>query len=106
MLYTIGSLFILLGAFFIISGMVGLVRFPDTFTKLHASSVTEVVGIPLALLGLAMTQSTLFAAAKILILIPIIWIIGPVASHALAKAAYNAREEYSSKEDTAKDKEC
>jgi len=93
MLYTIGSLFILLGAFFVISGMVGLVRFPDTFTKLHAASVTEVIGIPLALIGLAMTQNTLFAAAKVLILIPIIWIVGPVASHALAKAAYKAREE-------------
>lgn len=93
MLHIIGSLFILLGAFFIISGMVGLVRFPDTFTKLHASSVTEVIGIPLALIGLALTQGTLFAATKILILIPIIWIIGPVASHALAKAAYKAKEE-------------
>ncbi len=91
MLYTIGSLFILLGAFFIISGLVGLVRFPDTFTKLHASSVTEVVGIPLALIGLAMTQATFFAAAKILVLIPIIWIIGPVAQHVLSKAAYKSQ---------------
>ena len=88
MLYTIGSLFILIGAFFIISGMVGLVRFPDTFTKLHAAGVSEVVGVPLTLLGLAMTQNTWMAAGKILILIPIIWIIGPVASNALAKAAY------------------
>ena len=93
MLYTIGSLFILLGAFFIISGMIGLVRFPDTFTKLHASSIAEVVGIPLALIGLAMIQTTFFAAAKILVLIPIIWIVGPVAQNALSKAAYKARQE-------------
>ena len=93
MLYNIGALFILLGAFFIISGMVGLVRFPDTFTKLHASSVTEVVGVPLALIGLAMIQTTFFAAAKILVLIPIIWIIGPVAQHALSKAAYKSKKE-------------
>lgn len=92
MLYTIGSLLILLGAFFIISGMVGLVRFPDTFTKLHAVSVSEVVGVPLTLIGLAMTQSTWMSAGKILILIPIIWIIGPVASNALAKAAYKERK--------------
>ena len=93
MLYTIGSLFILLGAFFVLSGMIGLVRFPDTFTKLHASSVTEVVGIPLVLIGLALTQATFFAAVKILVLIPIIWIVGPVAQNALAKAAYKARSE-------------
>ena len=92
MLHTIGSLFIVLGAFFIISGMVGLVRFPDTFTKLHAASVAEVVGIPITLIGLAMIQSKFPDAAKILALIPIIWILGPVAQHALAKAAYKAKE--------------
>ena len=93
MINTIGSLFILLGAFFIVSGMLGLIRFPDTFTKLHASSVTEVVGIPLTLIGLAMIQVTLFAAAKILVLIPIIWFVGPVAQNALAKAAYKMKKE-------------
>lgn len=94
MLHTIGSLFILLGSFFVITGMMGLIRFPDTFTKLHAASVSEVVGIPLALIGLAMAQHSFFAAAKILILIPIIWIIGPVASHALSKAAYNEKNKH------------
>ena len=93
MINTIGSLFILLGAFFIVSGMLGLIRFPDTFTKLHASSVTEVVGIPLTLIGLAMIQVTFFAAAKILVLIPIIWVVGPVAQNALAKAAYKVKKE-------------
>lgn len=95
MFINIGSFFIVLGAFFVISGMIGLVRFPDTFTRLHAASVAEVVGIPLALIGLALLQGTLIAAAKVLLLIPIIWIVGPVAQNALAKAAKKAREEHS-----------
>lgn len=91
MLYTIGSLFIIVGTFFVISGIVGLIRLPSIFNKLHASSVADVMGVPLILLGLAMMQNNWLSATKILIMIPIIWIIGPISQNALAKAAYNAK---------------
>lgn len=90
MLYFTAQVLITIGAFFIISGIFGLIKFPDTFSKLHATSVTEVVGIPLVLIGLALIQNNVISGLKILLLIPVIWIIGPLASHAIAKAAYDS----------------
>lgn len=75
------------GMFVIISGIVALFRFPDFFTKMHASSVIECCGIPLSLFGLAFLQTSITSSFKLLLIAVIIYIINPVSSHALARAA-------------------
>lgn len=84
-----GLSWILLGAggLLTVTGAIGLLRFPDFFTRLHAVSVTETLATWAILLGLALqsglTQTTLKLALVWLILL----FTGPTATHALAKAA-------------------
>ena len=40
------------GAFFFLAGTVGLLRFPDTFTRLHALTKADNLGLGLVILGL------------------------------------------------------
>ena len=78
---------LLAGSFFVLVGGVGLLRFPDVFTRLHAFGVTDTLGSWLMLAGL-MLQSGFTQTTLKLALIGLVFLFtSPTGSHALAKAA-------------------
>ena len=81
------SALLLLGVFFGISGAVGLFRFPDFFTRVHASSVTDTLAAMLIIGGLLLQTSLDLNTAKLLFILLFLLVTGPTASHALAKSA-------------------
>jgi multicomponent Na+:H+ antiporter subunit G len=83
----IGFILIVIGLGFIASGIVGLIRFRDFYTKIHASGVTECCGIPFCLVGLSFLQSDFSAAFKLIIIALIILLLNPVSTYALARAS-------------------
>lgn len=91
-IHHIGSGLILAGAFFVLSGAVGLVRFPDFFTRLHPAGVVDSLGLPLVILGLALHAGFTLTGGKLLLLLGFVLLISPTACHALAKAAFLAEE--------------
>ena len=87
MVAMLSSACLLLGAFLIISGAVGVLRFPDFFTRMHAAGVTETLATTLILLGLMLFAGWTIVSFKLLLILLFILITSPVASHALTKAA-------------------
>ncbi|WP_235189828.1 monovalent cation/H(+) antiporter subunit G [Porticoccus hydrocarbonoclasticus] len=87
MVAMLSSACLLLGAFLIISGAVGVLRFPDFFTRMHAAGVTETLATTLILLGLILLAGWSILSFKLLLILLFILITSPVASHALTKAA-------------------
>lgn len=81
---------ILAGCFFTVSSGIGMLRFPDFFTRIHAASIGDALGIPLILLGLAIKVGFSLVALKIGILAFFLFITSPTATHALTKAAYSS----------------
>lgn len=81
----IGWIFIIVGLFAILSGIIGLFRFPDFYTKLHAASVIDSCGIPLSLIGLALLQYNVTNSFKLIFAAILIFILNPVSTHALIK---------------------
>ncbi len=86
---------ILLGAglFFTWVGSIGLLRFPDFYTRLHATGKCDTLGAGLIILGALIYHffhypHTPLVPAKLLFLILFIFIANPTATHALMKAAY------------------
>jgi multicomponent Na+:H+ antiporter subunit G len=75
------------GGFFVIVGGIGMLRFPDLFTRLHAASVTETLGAGLLLLGMLLQVDHWLVAAKLVLLAAFLLVTSPTAAHALAKAA-------------------
>jgi len=75
------------GGLFCIVGGIGLLRMPDFYTRVHAASVTDTLGVGLILLGLALQAGWTLVAAKLAVIGLLIFFTSPAATHALAKAA-------------------
>ena len=77
----------LAGGFFAITGGIGVLRFPDVFTRLHASGMTDTMGAGLILTGLMLQVSPSLVTVKLLLILLFLWMTSPVATHAVAHAA-------------------
>jgi multicomponent Na+:H+ antiporter subunit G len=78
--------FILLGSFFTIVGAFGLVRMPEIFTRMHAASVTDTLGVGFLILGMGLQAGLGLVTLKLLFLLALFVFTGPVVTHALAQA--------------------
>jgi multicomponent Na+:H+ antiporter subunit G len=78
---------ILAGGAFCLVGAVGILRMPDFYTRVHAASVTDVVGSFAMLLGLALQAGPSLVTVKLLFIAALIFFTSPAATHALVKAA-------------------
>lgn len=84
-------IFLAIGGFLGITGAVGLFRFPDFYTRLHAASVTDTLCAGFIVLGLLMQADSAMMVFKLLLILLIILYTSPTAAHALAKAARHGR---------------
>ena len=94
-------IFLLVGGFLGITGAVGLFRFPDFFSRLHAASVTDTLCAGLIILGLMLQAPDLMTVIKLLLILLILTYTSPTAAHALAKAALHGGLEPLLESDTA-----
>ena len=76
-----------LGGFFCVVGALGLNRMPDVFTRMHATSVSDTMGVGLLVVGMLSQTDDWMVAARLVIILIVLWVTGAVASHALARAA-------------------
>jgi multicomponent Na+:H+ antiporter subunit G len=85
---VISTIFILAGLFFIIAGTIGLIRFPDFYSRMHATGKCDTLGEGLVIMGLIIYNGLNFISLKLLFLVIFIFVVNPVATHAIARAAY------------------
>ncbi len=86
----ISWLFLALGSFFYVVGALGLFRMPDVFTRMHATSVSDTLGVGFLITGMAIDAGWSLNTARLLIILAILFYSGPIATHALAQAALHA----------------
>jgi len=87
------------GLFFMLAGAAGLLRFPDFYTRLHATGKCDTLGEVLIIFGLLLYHFFIYSPGaelsvklvpvKLLFLIAFIFLANPTATHAIMKAAYN-----------------
>ncbi len=75
------------GVFFVFTGAIGLIRFPDFYTRMHAAGKCDTLGSLLVLTGLAWYGGFVLASVKLLIVALFIFVTSPTATHAIARAA-------------------
>ncbi|GIX33927.1 MAG: hypothetical protein KatS3mg125_1883 [Lysobacterales bacterium] len=83
----LGVILLVLGALLGLVGGIGVLRFPDFFTRLHAAGVTDTLATGLFLSGLACLFGDWQATLKLALIFFFVLFTSPTASHALAKAA-------------------
>lgn len=79
-------LFVLAGLFFFVAGTVGLLRFPDTHTRLHALTKADNLGLGLIALGLAFRMPDAWSVAKL----GLVWLLAVFAAATVAQLVARA----------------
>jgi multicomponent Na+:H+ antiporter subunit G len=87
---AVADLVLLLGLFFIAAGVVGVLRLPDFYSRLHALGKSDTLGVALSVGALALRGGFTLTSAKILLIVVFVVLANPTATHALGRAAYRA----------------
>jgi multicomponent Na+:H+ antiporter subunit G len=78
------------GLFFFLAGTVGLLRFPDTLTRLHALTKADNLGLGLVVLGLLPRVDGPLAGLKLICVWLLVLLAGATASQLIARLARRA----------------
>ena len=78
----------LFGGLAVVAGALGIVRFPDFYTRLHAAGVTDTGGAEMLLIGMLLQAPTWIVAMKIFFIGAFLFFTSPVATHAIAHSAW------------------
>jgi len=87
---VIAITFILAGLFFLLVAAIGMLRLPDVFTRSHAVSLTDSLGMFCILVGLALYQGLGSNMVKILGVLVLLFLLNPVIAHATLRAAFRS----------------
>jgi multicomponent Na+:H+ antiporter subunit G len=82
---------LLAGAFLCLTAGVGLVRFPDVLSRMHAGTKPQVLGILLVMVGGAIRLQGLAAAWMLLLVAAFQLLTAPVSAHMISRVAYRRR---------------
>ena len=89
----LAALLILLGSIASVISAIGIVRFPDVYTRSHAATKSSTLSVLLTLLGafLYFWVSESFISVRILLGILFVFLTAPVAGHLIIRAAYRSK---------------
>ncbi len=92
LLEALAALLLLMGAFFYLAGTVGLLRFPDVFSRLHALTKADNLG----LLFICAAAALLAAEVRVALLLLLIWLLAifaaTVSAHLIARLGLAGRD--------------
>lgn len=80
--------FICAGIFFMFVGSVGVIRLPDFYSRTHAVSKSDTLGISLIIIGLIIFEGFTQSAFKLALVLIFVGLSNPIGTHALGRAAY------------------
>ncbi|OPX20337.1 MAG: sodium:proton antiporter [Desulfobacca sp. 4484_104] len=84
------------GLIFFAGGTLGLLRFPDFYSRLHPAGKLDTMGSFLILLGSAihqlfpLTLSTVLSGLKLMLIVVFVFLASPTATHAIVDAGFRA----------------
>jgi len=81
---------LILGAAFAFVAAVGVVRFPDVLTRMHAATKPQTFGLLLILAGLALRMDSISDLTLILVVALFQLLTAPVSAHMVGRAAFRA----------------
>jgi multicomponent Na+:H+ antiporter subunit G len=87
LLDLLSILAVLAGAVFFVAGTVGLLRFPDTLSRLHALTKADNLGLGLIVLGLLPRAGSVLGGLKLLLAWALVLLAGAAVSQVIARLA-------------------
>ena len=87
MIDILSSILILAGVFFYLAGSIGLLRLPDLYSRLHARTKADNLGLGLLIAGLALHSQELFMMLKLLLIWLAVLAASATSAHLIARQA-------------------
>jgi multicomponent Na+:H+ antiporter subunit G len=78
------------GLFFVLVGILGVLRLPDFYARLHATSKCDTLGLALMVGGVALLTGAQWKTLKIVLIVAIVALVNSTAAHALGRAAFRS----------------
>jgi multicomponent Na+:H+ antiporter subunit G len=84
---VLSIILIVAGAAFFLAGTVGMLRFPDVYSRLHALTKGDNAGLGLMVVGLALQAESLAVIGKLILIWLLVLLAGATASHLIARSS-------------------
>lgn len=84
---VLGAVLIVAGTLFFLAGSIGLLRFPDVYTRLHALTKADNAGLGLVAVGLALQAGSWAGAVELLLVWLLVLAASAGSSHLIARSA-------------------
>ncbi len=81
---------LLVGSLFCVVGAIGLLRFPDFYSRMHGAGITDTLGAGLVLVGLMVQGGLSMVTVKLFLILMLLLLTSPASTHAVAKAAFTS----------------
>lgn len=79
------------GIFLCFTAVLGLLRLPDLYTRIHAAGISDTYGVGLVVFGLILQTGISLISFKLIFIVLLLWYTSPISSHSLLKAAYQSK---------------
>ena len=89
----LGWSLVLIGCLLNLISAIGCLKMPDFYTMIHSAGVGDSCGTPIMLFGMICINGFNIASFKILILIMVVMLLSPTATHALARAGLSRKND-------------
>ena len=91
-LELIGAIFILIGGIISVLSAIGIIRFPDIYSRAHAATKTTTLAVLLALTGtfIYLWLSESFISVRLILGIIFVFLTAPVSGHLILRASYRS----------------
>lgn len=86
------GILILVGAFFMLISALGILRFKDLFSRMHASTKATSFGLLLLIIGVSLYFNMWPVYLKSILIIIFIYLTAPLAAHSLAKSFLESKK--------------
>lgn len=88
----IGVIFILIGSIISVISAIGIIRFPDIYTRAHAATKTTTLAVLITLVGtfIYVWFSDMYMSVRLMLGIIFVFITAPISGHLVLRAAYRA----------------
>ena len=86
----VGLVLIAVGLFFMLVAVVGFLRLPDVFSRLHVTGILDTLGAPLLLIGVAVLSGFCLTAFKLVLGVVFLYVTSPLVGHLLSRSAIEA----------------
>jgi multicomponent Na+:H+ antiporter subunit G len=96
MINILATILIICGLLFFLGGAIGIIRFPDFYSRLHPAGKLDTMGLLMMMGGMAVytlnhpSLASLLSCLKIILIVGFVFLTSPTATHAIVDAGVRA----------------